>query len=229
MTPGQLLDSGGGLRLNDKYYCTKQIVPALHRCLSLVGADVHAWLAQLPPPPRATPAKRFAATGAVQLFGGMGGVGGGGGGGGGTTIDSFYLSRHCAVCGELTTSTRVVCEGCAAAPPMAAVVLAWRAARLEQSAQRLAAVCVNCGGGGGGVGCGGGQAGGRGGGHGGGSGGGGGGGGDVGGMGVGGGSVECVSLDCPVYFERRKVDLEVDAAQSHFAAASIAGVGGLSW
>ena len=32
----------------------------------------------------------------------------------GSTIDAFYLSRHCSVCGELTTSTRVVCEACAA-------------------------------------------------------------------------------------------------------------------
>ena len=90
---------------------------------------------------------------------------------------------------------------------MAAAVLAWRAARVEQSAQRLAAVCVNCGGGGGGVGCGfdGG-----------------------GGAGVGGGGVECVSLDCPVYFERRKVDFEVESAQSHFTAAA-SGSGGLSW
>jgi DNA polymerase zeta len=116
------------------------------------------------------------------------------------------------VCGELTPSTVVVCEGCAATPAMAVAVLAWRAAHLEQSAQRLAAVCVNCGGGGGGVGCGGGGSGNGGG----------------GGLGVGGGGVECASLDCPVYFERRKVDLEVDAAQSHSDAAA-AGVGGLSW
>jgi hypothetical protein len=37
-SPGQVLDAGGALRLNDKYYCAKMIVPALHRCLSLVGA-----------------------------------------------------------------------------------------------------------------------------------------------------------------------------------------------
>jgi hypothetical protein len=66
------------LWLHTTYYCTKQIVPALHRLFKLVGADVEQWLAQLPPPPRATPAKRFAATGAVQSFGGSRGGGRGG-------------------------------------------------------------------------------------------------------------------------------------------------------
>lgn len=193
VSPQQFIDSRGRLRINDKYYCAKMIVPALHRCLSLVGADVHAWLAQVPPPART--AARAGSVGRTAVGGSnaeVALVGGGGVGGGGErhsrgmTIDSFYLSRHCAVCGDLTTSTRVVCEGCAESPATAVAVLAWRAARLEQSAQRLTEVCINCGGGGGGV-----------------------------GNGAGGGAVECVSLDCPIYYERCKVDLDAEAAQSH--------------
>ena len=32
-----------GLRLNGVYYITKQLVPALDRCLSLLGVDVMQW------------------------------------------------------------------------------------------------------------------------------------------------------------------------------------------
>ena len=38
-----------------------QIIPALERALSLVGADMHAWFAALPRPQRLLPQKRPAA------------------------------------------------------------------------------------------------------------------------------------------------------------------------
>lgn len=38
VTPHALVDSGGRLRLNGMYYITKQIIPAVERVLSLVGA-----------------------------------------------------------------------------------------------------------------------------------------------------------------------------------------------
>jgi len=182
VAPGQLVDSGGALRLNARYYAEKQIVPALQRCLGLVGADVPAWLRELPAATRAR----------YQPFGGAGnGAGAGAGAGAARTMDAYLISRHCAVCGELTSSARVVCEGCAAAPPMAVAALGWRAARLERVAHGLHAVCASCGGGGG-------------------------------------GGVECVSLDCPVYFERRKLHFELEGAKSYFDAAA-GGTGGLSW
>lgn len=37
--PRTLVESGGRLRLHALYYITKQIIPALERVLSLVGAD----------------------------------------------------------------------------------------------------------------------------------------------------------------------------------------------
>ena len=71
---------------------TAQIIPALERALSLVGADMHAWFAVLPRPQRLLPQKRpAAAVGlAVQPPGGPGATAA-------ATIDSYYLSRHCAV------------------------------------------------------------------------------------------------------------------------------------
>lgn len=69
-----------------------QIIPALERVLSLVGADVRAWYASLPRPHRLLPQKRPAA--ALGLQGGGGAKTGASGAG---TIDAYYLSRHCAV------------------------------------------------------------------------------------------------------------------------------------
>lgn len=40
VAPSELVESGGRLRLNERYYITKAIIPALDRALSLVGADL---------------------------------------------------------------------------------------------------------------------------------------------------------------------------------------------
>ena len=40
--PEDLLDNPG-LKLNGVYYITKQLVPALDRCFSLLGVDVRQW------------------------------------------------------------------------------------------------------------------------------------------------------------------------------------------
>jgi hypothetical protein len=45
--PRELTESGGRLRLNSKYYILKQIIPALDRALSLVGADLKVRLCSL--------------------------------------------------------------------------------------------------------------------------------------------------------------------------------------
>lgn len=40
--PQELLDNPG-LRLNGTYYVTKQLMPPLDRCFSLLGVDVRQW------------------------------------------------------------------------------------------------------------------------------------------------------------------------------------------
>lgn len=40
VAPRALVESGGRLRLNALYYITRQVIPALDRVLSLVGADI---------------------------------------------------------------------------------------------------------------------------------------------------------------------------------------------
>lgn len=99
--PGALIAPGSQLRLHALYYITKQIIPALERLLSLVGADIRAWFTALPRPQRLLPQKRLprGASGADAV--GVAGVVGTGratlAGSVGGTIDRYYLSRHCAV------------------------------------------------------------------------------------------------------------------------------------
>lgn len=87
--------SATGLEVQKQSVCEAQIIPALERALSLVGADVRAWFAVLPRPQRLLPQKRPAAS--VGLGGERGGHAGGPGAATAATIDSYYLSRHCAV------------------------------------------------------------------------------------------------------------------------------------
>ena len=131
--PRRVVEAGGALRLNAKYYAEKVMVPALQRLFSLAGADVWSWYRELPPPPRPAAAKRMP-LGAARF---------GVTHAGSATIDQYYLSRVCAVCGALTRASRVVCEACARTPGTAAATLAWRAAALERESVRVGAVCVS--------------------------------------------------------------------------------------
>jgi DNA polymerase zeta len=87
--PHVLVEARGRVRLHALYYITKQIIPALERCFSLVGADLRAWFAALPRPQRLLPQKRAATLAAGAGPGARGAAAG--------TIDRYYLSRHCAV------------------------------------------------------------------------------------------------------------------------------------
>ena len=88
------------------------------------------------------------------------------------------------MCDGLTHAQRPLCEACRADPQAAGAVLAARAARLEAAHALLVRVCLHCGGGGGG------------------------------GASFGPGGVACDSLDCGVFFERRKAAGEAAAAEA---------------
>eukprot|EP00879_Flechtneria_rotunda_P013763 GHRR01014376.1.p1 GENE.GHRR01014376.1~~GHRR01014376.1.p1 ORF type:complete len:427 (+),score=142.69 GHRR01014376.1:156-1436(+) len=264
--------SRAALRLHANYYITKQIIPALERVLTLVGADVRSWFSNMRKPTRLLPQKRPTTALALPAPGSIGaggtvagpsgsnignssknskaqvlnvavaaaqeGAGGASGfglaaalagfeamvvGGTGTsgsvpagrnaangpagsllpgfmalsaagvsaasaTIDTYYLSRHCAVCDELTRAAEPLCERCRAQPQVTGAVLAARAARLERQHQHLVRLCQSCGG--------------------------------DGGWNVRHGGVMCASLDCGVYYERYKVMGEL-RGMSAVAAAGL--------
>ncbi|CAM6089940.1 unnamed protein product [Calypogeia fissa] len=172
------------LRLHDTYYITKQIIPACQRIFMLVGVDLKAWFSEMPRVYRPPVSKRVS-TLAVgtrstkwdpELGTKKAKVGGGGLKHG--TIDQYYLSRHCTVCGEFTRASQLLCSNCSQNPGAAAILLLGRTARLERELKHLLALCRHCGGGDGSP----------------------------------EGSVACISLDCMVFFERRKVHRELQAA-----------------
>ncbi|GMH43547.1 hypothetical protein BSKO_11469 [Bryopsis sp. KO-2023] len=180
--PHTLIDSNGRLRLHSLYYITKQINPAINRLMLLVGIDVNTWFGSMPRPQRLLPQKR--PNRSLPLLGGRGkGTGKGG------TIDSYYLSRHCAVCDELTYAAKPLCECCENEPQLALAVLTSRHALLHRQFSQLVKVCLHCGGGGGRKP-------------------------DMD------GNVVCRSLDCGIYYERKKLAKETATARALADAAS---------
>jgi DNA polymerase zeta len=93
-------------------------------------------------------------------------------------------SDDAQVCDGLTHAQRPLCEACRQQPEAAAVVLSSRAACLATSHALLVRVCHHCGGGGGGS-----QS-----------------------RTHGPGGIVCDSLDCGVFFERKKAAAEAAAA-----------------
>eukprot|EP00898_Chlorokybus_atmophyticus_P008072 jgi/Chlat1/8266/Chrsp78S07693 len=188
VSPRVLVESNGAMRLHATYYITKQIVPTLMRAFSLLGADVRAWYNNMPRAMRAAPTKRLASTAFLDNYTNMDNNNNHsnkrGGGERGATIDHFYLSRHCAVCGEVASGGQLVCSKCAAEPHVTMTTLTRRAAELEQRYAATVTVCAHCGG-----------ADGR---H--------------------AGRIVCDSLDCGVYFLRRKLVGEARTARATAAA-----------
>ena len=79
--------------------CALQIIPALERIFSLVGADLRAWFAAMPRPLKLLPQKRPQGANALREGPAMQHLGPGRAAGIVGTIDRYYLSRHCAVSG----------------------------------------------------------------------------------------------------------------------------------
>lgn len=136
-------------------------------------------------------------------------------------IEQHFLSSHCAVCDEQTLPSHPLCPRCVGNPRHVVAVLMARTARLERQHAHMVRMCLHCGGGGGGEKSGvpgGGRV-------------------AMGsseqisrrygqvstgetgqdslaavasGLCAGAGNVVCESLDCGVYFERRKLVSELD-------------------
>ncbi|XP_047315790.1 DNA polymerase zeta catalytic subunit isoform X1 [Impatiens glandulifera] len=129
--PMELMAIDSPYRLNDVYYITKQIIPALQRVFGLVGADLHQWFLAMPRPEREVTSKRVLYAQNSHR----------------TRIDYYYLSKHCVLCGGLTQlSSQRLCGDCSKNKVVVATTLVGRTSKLEREAQHLAAICEHCGG-----------------------------------------------------------------------------------
>lgn len=122
--PMDLLAIESPFRLNDSYYINKQIIPALQRVFGLVGADLRLWFAEMPRPVRPPLGKQSSYASNGQR----------------TRIDSYYLSRHCFLCGELVQASNHLCDKCSEKDSAAATAICSRTSRLERDIEHLAAV-----------------------------------------------------------------------------------------
>ncbi|KAI5067558.1 hypothetical protein GOP47_0018086 [Adiantum capillus-veneris] len=150
--PHELVNTSS-FRLHDVYYITKQIIPALQRVFGLIGVDLSAWYNEMPRVFRPPSTKR-----SVSIFppsrhlrhsnDGLEGDGGQ------TkflnskrTIDLYYLSQHCIVCGDLIPASSYVCENCFASRGLVGTSLCGRLSCLQKQFKHLLAICRHCGGG----------------------------------------------------------------------------------
>ncbi|KAF9669963.1 hypothetical protein SADUNF_Sadunf13G0019200 [Salix dunnii] len=129
--PLDLLGIDSPFRLNDVYYITKQIIPALQRVFGLVGADLNQWFSEMPRPAREAFAKRPSYAPNPQR----------------TRIDYYYLSKHCVLCGEMVQASAHICNKCTHREIASATAVIGRTSKLEKEMQHLAAICRHCGGG----------------------------------------------------------------------------------
>ncbi|OVA15023.1 DNA-directed DNA polymerase [Macleaya cordata] len=129
--PLELLRIDSPFRLNDLYYISKQIIPALQRVFGLVGADLNQWFLEMPRPVRPTVTKRQNHAPNAQR----------------NRIDYYYLSKHCVLCGEFVQASTRLCDKCSKKGPTVAAAVIGRTSKLERDIQHLAAICGHCGGG----------------------------------------------------------------------------------
>ncbi|XP_017258857.1 DNA polymerase zeta catalytic subunit isoform X2 [Daucus carota subsp. sativus] len=159
--PLELLAINSPFKLNGLYYIKKQMIPALQRVFTLVGADLNLWFQEMPRPEQ----KAFGKHQLNALNPNR------------TRIDSYYLSKHCILCGELVQASTYICGKCSKNEAAVATAMVGRTSKLEREIQHLADICRHCGGGDWIIESG----------------------------------VKCTSLACSVFFERRKVQKELQS------------------
>lgn len=147
VTPHDVLRHPDRLTINGKYYITKQIIPALGRVFNLVGVNISRWFIDMKKPSLRRQRALLGPTGDLAGTSGRGAVGGGGRRGHGgslavTTIDQYYVSDLCEVCGALCRA--IVCDKCKVQGQVLGLVLATRASVSEKTLLHLVDVCRSC-------------------------------------------------------------------------------------
>ncbi|XP_039129242.1 DNA polymerase zeta catalytic subunit isoform X3 [Dioscorea cayenensis subsp. rotundata] len=190
--PSAVLDINSPYRLNDLYYITKQIIPALQRVFGLVNADLNQWFSGMPRPVRPTLSKSCSSASHSGSWGGredneIGLENSKKAMAKRSRIDTYYISKHCTICGELVQASAYFCPDCLKNSSLIVNTVVGRTSKLEREIRHLADICNHCGGGDWIVESG----------------------------------VKCTSLACAVYYERRKVQKEFQSISSFATAAGL--------
>ncbi|KAK3580287.1 hypothetical protein CHS0354_023526 [Potamilus streckersoni] len=141
------------LRLNATYYITKQILPPLHRFLSLLGVDVFSWLVVnlMLTKKRADwfifPIKigqrgnafRYIDMPKVVRVNPQGIIGPENKKG---TISQYFAASHCLICDRQTSQS--ICNSCLRKPQVVCVTLNDRILQWERTLHHLSQICYTC-------------------------------------------------------------------------------------
>ncbi|KAG7388922.1 DNA polymerase zeta catalytic subunit [Phytophthora pseudosyringae] len=131
VSPDEYFDKRKRYTINYHYYINKQVIPSLERLFLLTGANIRSWYAALPRSSvkarqhvydNATPTRPF--------------------GRGFRSIDSFYLSKHCRLCGSIGNDT--LCQGCSANPQRSLLAIHKASTRQEKAVMALKVACTAC-------------------------------------------------------------------------------------
>ncbi|KAL3674721.1 hypothetical protein V7S43_000655 [Phytophthora oleae] len=131
VSPDEFFDKRKRYSINYHYYINKQIIPSLERLFLLTGANIRSWYAALPRSSvkarqhvyeNATPTRPF--------------------GRGFRSIDSFYLSKHCRLCGSIGNDT--LCQECTANPQRSLLAIHTASTKHEKAVMALKVACTVC-------------------------------------------------------------------------------------
>lgn len=158
VSPHEVLNGDGNLRINHMYYIVKMILPALRRLLILAGVDVEQWFRDMPKPaPRLK--RRNAGTSFSRLIGfemtspsvvcvflGPQLVPGQ------TTITQYMQTENCVVCQTECTAGKInadvysgrICSGCMRKPQTSLAAIWRKFQSYTEKAAILSRICSNC-------------------------------------------------------------------------------------
>ncbi|CAD5119813.1 DgyrCDS8397 [Dimorphilus gyrociliatus] len=115
-----LVDSS--LRINADYYLSKQILPPLHRVLSLIGIDVFSWYQEIPR--------------TLQLGGSVNANK--------KTISQFFMGAECAICSSRVQPKSIVCSTCRESEGKCCLILEKMAFDIEKAYINASKICKTC-------------------------------------------------------------------------------------
>ncbi|KAJ0979746.1 hypothetical protein J5N97_015220 [Dioscorea zingiberensis] len=150
--PLEVLEINSPYRFNDLYYINKQIIPALQRMFGLLGADLNQWFSETPRPIRPTLSKSYSSVShsvslpgfednEIRLENSKKPLAKR------NRIDTYYISKHCTICGELVQASAFFCPNCSKNGSLIVTTVVGRTSKLEREIQHLADICNHCGGG----------------------------------------------------------------------------------
>ncbi|CAI5722501.1 unnamed protein product [Peronospora effusa] len=128
VSPDEYFDKHKHYSVNHHYYITKQIIPSLERLFLLTGANIRSWYATLPR--SSVKARQQAYDSVTSTRRGF------------RSIDSFYMSKHCRLCGSIGNDT--LCKECIADPQRSLLAIHTASTRHEKAMMALKLACTTC-------------------------------------------------------------------------------------